>query len=271
MIDLRYQLYQIFSSNLYYCGQENKINFLIGEYDSNYRFYKINGYCWNSIQNAWGKDNDFGLFQRRVGNQCVLYLDSVVGLISEFSSEYGKYLKEDDLTSIGPNISFANLILAEKNYGAKLLLMGRFYKILNIFFDNSVIFKSQILKCVLEISNINIDKNLMITLCLLYSCGKKCNTKSYTEDRLKILKAMGFSDDFCNICKCIDKKACSENSIEGEILRFIDVLGELLLDNEARKALPVKVVLKKMRIIEKDNLALDLLLKAIEDLEKIKI
>lgn len=271
-IDLRYQLYQIFSSNLYYCMQNNKINFLIGEYNSSHRSYTIDGYCWNSIQNSWGRDNEFGLFQRRDDNKCILYIDSIIGLISDFSCEYDKYIeKEDELDDLGPNISFANLIFAEKNYKSKMILLLRFYKILDIFFDNSVIFKSTMLETILDISDIKVDRDLMITLCLLYACGKKYNTENYIEDSLKILKKIGFNDNFCNICKCVDKKLCSERIFEGEILRFIELFGEFLLDNEKRKALTVKAALKKMCIIEKDNLALNPLIKAINDLESIKI
>ena len=270
-IDLNYEIYQIFSSNLYY-SKNGKVNFLIGEYNIFDDFYYIDAYYWNSTQNAWCPDNAFGLLARREDNRCVLYVNSIVGIILENSYEYSKYIEKDkEFESLEKCINFSNIVFAEKNCSSKMDLVASFCKTFNIFFDNSVIFKLQILKYILRFLNVKVDKNLMYTLCLLYACGKEDDSERFIEKSINILKRLGFSDLFCDICKSIDKNLSTKKTIEGEILRFIDIFCDFLLDNDKRKGLSVKAALKKIRLVEKNNLLFDYLIKAIIAIENIKI
>ena len=102
--------------------------------------------------------------------------------------------------------TFADYILAEKDYGRKIERMHYLKKKTNIFFDNSVIFKSLIAKLFIESMDIDIDENTVVTAMLLCGCKKVNNAqdiekiKSYAKDGAEFLSKLGFSKEFCTIC-----------------------------------------------------------------------
>ena len=63
--------------------------------------------------------------------------------------------------------TFADYILAEKDFGKKVEIMFYLKKKTNIFFDNTVIFKTLIAKLFIEAMEIDIDENKVITAMLL--------------------------------------------------------------------------------------------------------
>ena len=68
--------------------------------------------------------------------------------------------------------TFADYILGEKDYIKKLEIVYYLQKREHIFFDNSVVLKTELAKLFIEQMNIDVDKNLVITACLLYACKK---------------------------------------------------------------------------------------------------
>ena len=73
--------------------------------------------------------------------------------------------------------TFADYILNEKDFIKKMEIVYYLQKRANIFFDNSVILKTELARLFIEQMNIDVDKNLVITACLLYACKK--NIVSY--------------------------------------------------------------------------------------------
>lgn len=125
--------------------------------------------------------------------------------------------------------NFADYILSEKNYGKKLEIMYYLKKKVNIFFDNSVIFKSLIVKLFIETMEIDIDENIVITAMLLCGCKKINNAqdiekiKSYAKEGAEFLSKLGFSKEFCLICEQHNRYSNSlPRKKESDILELAD-------------------------------------------------
>lgn len=125
--------------------------------------------------------------------------------------------------------NFADYILSEKNYGKKLEIMYYLKKKVNIFFDNTVIFKSLIVKLFIETMEIDIDENIVITAMLLCGCKKINNAqdiekiKSYAKEGAEFLSKLGFSKEFCLICEQHNRYSNSlPRKKESDILELAD-------------------------------------------------
>ena len=70
------------------------------------------------------------------------------------------------------DMSFANYILSEKRLSEKIRIICYFKRKHDCFFDNTVIFKTEICRMFLEHSKPDVDNNLVLTACLLYACKK---------------------------------------------------------------------------------------------------
>ena len=68
--------------------------------------------------------------------------------------------------------NFADYILAEQDLAAKMEIVYYLAKKEKIFFDQSVVFKTEIARMFLNYSKIDVDKNLLLTACLLCNCKK---------------------------------------------------------------------------------------------------
>ncbi len=80
--------------------------------------------------------------------------------------------------------NFADYILNEPNFEKKLEIAYYLQKKTGIFFDSSVVFKAQLAKMFLDETNLGVDKNLVLTACMLYGCKKKkdATDKAYIEN-----------------------------------------------------------------------------------------
>ena len=146
--------------------------------------------------------------------------------------------------------TFADYILAEKDYGRKIEIMHYLKKKTNIFFDNSVIFKSLIVKLFIESMDIDIDENTVVTAMLLCGCKKVNNAqdiekiKSYAKDGAEFLSKLGFSKEFCTICEQQNRYSNSlPRRKESDILELADNFGGMLLDRPERVAFPIEEAL----------------------------
>jgi hypothetical protein len=146
--------------------------------------------------------------------------------------------------------SFAEYILSEKDFGKKIEIMSYLKNKTDIFFDNSVIFKSFIASLFIDTMDIDIDKNKVITAMLLCGCKKINNSqdiekiKAYAKNGAEFLSDLGFSEDFCLICEQHNRYS---NSIprkkEADILELADQFGGMLLDRPERIAFPIEEAL----------------------------
>lgn len=167
-------------------------------------------------------------------------------------------------------------ILDEQDYLKKLENVYYFKKVEGINFDNSVIFKTELARMFIEKMNIDVDKNLAITACLLYSCKKEKNETDkiqefyYVKDSQEYLEKIGFSDKVCNVFKfmCLDNKKI-ERPKECDVIELVDNFGDLVLNREDRMGYSVDEALNLLvnrKFKNKENM----LLKKFEEFVKME-
>lgn len=140
--------------------------------------------------------------------------------------------------------TFAEYILSEKDWIRKMEIMYYLEKKINIFFDKSVVFKAELAKLFIDVMNIDIDENIVITACLLCNCKKPESfanlerIKSYAKEGAEFLSTLGFSKEFCEICEQVNRYSeSSPRRKEADILELVDQYGGMLLDRPERIAL----------------------------------
>lgn len=156
------------------------------------------------------------------------------------------------------DISFANYILSEKRISEKMKILCYFKKNHECFFDNTVIFKTEMCRIFLEYAKLGLDDNLIITACLLYACKKTAlafdykKVQTYAEEGAKYLESLGFDKRFCRICLGVNRyKEQEKREKESDVLELIDNFG-MLLDRDDRRAFnPIEALF----ILEHENLA----------------
>ncbi|NLC87828.1 MAG: hypothetical protein GX682_03520 [Clostridiaceae bacterium] len=137
--------------------------------------------------------------------------------------------------------TFAEYILNEKDWIKKMEIMFYLSKKTRVFFDKSVILKTELAKLFIETMKIDVDENLVITACLLCNCKKPTNfidlenVKTYAKEGSKYLKTLGFSKRFCKICEELNRYSGSNpREKESDILELVDHFGGMLLDRPER-------------------------------------
>ena len=164
--------------------------------------------------------------------------------------------------------TFADYILSEHDYIKKMEIVYYLKKRTNIFFDNSVIFKTELARMFIEDMHINdVDKNLVLTACLLCSCKKSndpqdlSKIKSYAKDGAEYLATLGFDKRFCKICEEVNRYSGSTpREKESDILELVDNFGGMLLNRPERRGFPVDealILLEFRNMKGKDNRYLD--------------
>lgn len=119
------------------------------------------------------------------------------------------------------NDSFADMMLNERKLSEKMKILLYFKKKHNCFFDNTVIFKTEICRMFLEHSKPDVDNNLVLTACLLYACKK--SVISFTEEKRKTYLHKG--------AEYLEELGSTKNFVE-----FVNKLIELLtLHQEIKK------------------------------------
>ncbi len=137
--------------------------------------------------------------------------------------------------------TFADYILEEQNLDAKMDIVYYLSKKSKIFFDKSVIFKTEIARMFLKYSKIEVDENLLLTACLLCNVKKIDNAQdiesvhTYAKRGADYLAGMGFNKRFCKICEEVNRYSNSNpRERESDILELIDQFGGMLLDRPER-------------------------------------
>lgn len=180
------------------------------------------------------------------------------------------------------NQSFAEYILSEKNWIKKMEIMYYLSNKEKIFFDSSVIFKTELLKLFLDNTpNLNFDNNLLITASLLCNCKKVDNftdkekVKTYAKDGAIYLSKLGFDDRFCRICEQINRYSeLIPREPEADVLELIDQFGGMLLNRPERvgfKTDEALVLLEHRNLKGKENRYLEIFKDFINRMEAIKI
>ncbi len=139
--------------------------------------------------------------------------------------------------------TFAEYILNEEDWIRKMEIMFYLQKKARVFFDKSVVLKTELTKLFIETMKIDVDKNLVITACLLCNCKKPTDfsdinkVKTYAKDGAEYLKTLGFSERFCKICEEVNRYSESNpREKESDILELVDQFGGMLMDRPERIA-----------------------------------
>lgn len=177
--------------------------------------------------------------------------------------------------------TFAEYILNEKDLSAKMEIGYYLSRKRKIFFDKSVIFKTEILRLFLNYSKINVDKNLVLTAGLLCNCKKIDNAQdiekvhTYAKEGAEYLANLGFDKRFCKICEEINRYSNSNpREKESDILELVDQFGGMLLDRPERigfKPDEALVLLEHRNLKDIYNRYLETFIEFINFLEKIEI
>lgn len=178
--------------------------------------------------------------------------------------------------------TFASYILNEQDWIRKMEIMYYLEKKGDIFFDKSVILKTELAKLFIDIMDIKeIDKNIVITACLLCNCRKPNNftgiskVKSYAKDGAEYLQRLGFSKRFCKICEEVNRYSKSEpREKESDILELVDNFGGMLLDRYDRIAFKpdeALLLLEYRNLKDKKNIYLEKFEQFIEEIQRAHI
>ena len=182
--------------------------------------------------------------------------------------------------------TFADYILSEKDWGKKLEIMYYLKKRANIFYDNTVIFKTLITRMFLDYlranePNVNVDDNVVITARLLCDCCKVENStdleeiRNYAKRGADYLSKLGFDDKFCRICEGVNRYTIKENRpIESDILELSDQFGGMVLDRPERigfKADEALVLLQYRNLKDKKNHLIDQFVNFVNTLQRIDV
>lgn len=177
--------------------------------------------------------------------------------------------------------TFAEYILSEKDWIRKMEIVYYLQKRTKIFFDNSVIFKTFLAKLFLEKTDLGLDKNTVLTACLLCNCKKNIDAQdlakvqSYAKEGAEYLKQLGFSDRFCRICEGVNRYSGLENrEKESDVLELVDQFGGMLLDRPERIAFKVDealVLLEYRNLKDKGNIYLQDFKQFIEEMEAVLV
>ncbi len=179
--------------------------------------------------------------------------------------------------------TFAEYILGEPNFIKKVEIVHFLSKKQNIFFNNTIIMKAELAREFIDIMKLDVDKNMVITACLMYSCLRidtadeaERAKKSIDEDR-KFLKQLGFSDKFAKICTEYNRnyiESNEEREKESDILEIVDQFGAMLANRQDRLAYSVEEamhILKKINLKNSGNKYLELFEEFVDVMEDIKV
>lgn len=147
--------------------------------------------------------------------------------------------------------TFAQYILNEQDFIKKVEIVNFLRRKQNIYFNTFVILKAEIARQFIDTMKLDVDRNLTLTACLLYSCLKSdvafANSKyNKTEQEYnEYFKSLGFSDRFCRICAgYIRKDGDCEREKESDILEIVDQFGAMLVNRSDRLAYSVDEALE---------------------------
>ena len=177
--------------------------------------------------------------------------------------------------------TFADYILSEEDLASKMEIVYYLAKKRKIFFDKSVIFKTEIARMFLNYSKIEVDKNLVLTATLLCNCKKVDNAQdietihSYAKRGAEQLEEFGFGKKFCKMCEEVNRYSNSNpRERESDILELVDQFGGMLLDRPERIGFnpdEALVLLEHRNLKDKYNRYLQTFIEFINFLEKIQI
>ena len=176
---------------------------------------------------------------------------------------------------------FATYILEERNIAQKMLITYYLSKKAGIFFDKSIVLKTEIAKLFIEYMQIDVDENTVLTAMLLCNCKKVENAQkigkleTFAKEGAEYLSTLGFNSHFCKICEEVNRYSGSApRERESDILEVVDQFTGLILNRVERDAFSTEealVVLKERNLKYTDNKYMELFIEFVKDLENINV
>lgn len=183
--------------------------------------------------------------------------------------------------------TFADYLLKETDLVNKMDILNRLQRLLKerkgitIYFNNTVIFKTEIARMFIDYSNLDVDRNLVLTACLLCNCKKIDGPQSleslhsYAKNGADFLESLGFDKRFCKICEEVNRYSGSEPSEpESDILELVDNFGGMLLDRPERAGYsPEKALiqLEESNLRGKENIYLEQFKQFVEQMQEVEV
>ena len=177
--------------------------------------------------------------------------------------------------------SFANYILNEKDLISKIEIIYFLSKRLEINFDKSVVFKTEIARMFLKYTKAKLDNNLVLTASLLCNCKKVDDAqkigklKTYAQEGAEYLKTLGFDERFCKICEGVNRySGINPREPESDVLELADQFGGMLIDRPERVGFApdeALVLLEHRNLKSEYNRYLEKLRGFVEQKEKVQI
>ena len=176
---------------------------------------------------------------------------------------------------------FATYILEEKDLAQKMMITYYLSKKAGIYFDKSIVLKTEITKLFIEYMRLNVDENLVLTAMLLCNCKKVENSQkigkleTFAKEGSEYLAGLGFNSYFCKICEQINRyTGSSPREKESDLLEIVDQFTGLILNRVERVAFSTTealVILQEKNFKYIDNRYLELFKRFIKDMENITI
>lgn len=175
----------------------------------------------------------------------------------------------------------AEYIINEEELSAKMEIAYYLAKKTRIFFDKSVVFKTEITRLFLNYSKINVDNNFVLTASLLCNCKKVDDAqniekvRTYAKEGADYLASIGFGKKFCKVCEEINRYSNSNpREKESDILELVDQYGGMLLDRSERdgfKPDEALVLLEHRNLKDHYNRYLETFIEFIKYIEQIEM
>ena len=177
--------------------------------------------------------------------------------------------------------TFADYILDEKNLAQKMEIVYYLSKKQQIFYDKSVILKTELARLFIKYNKLDVDENIVLTASLLCNCMKAKDAtdletiKNYAKRGADYLEQLGFDKRFCKICEEINRYSGSEpREKESDVLELVDCFGGMIIDRPERigfEADEALVLLEHRNLKDKYNRYSDLFVEFIKMLQEIKL
>lgn len=183
--------------------------------------------------------------------------------------------------------TFADYLLKEPDLINKMDILNRLQRLLKerkgitIFFNNTVIFKTEIVRMFIDYAHLNVDRNLVLTASLLCNCKKIDGPQSleslhnYAKNGAEFLATLGFDERFCKICEEVNRYSGSEpREPESDILEIVDNFGGMLLDRPERAGYsPEKALiqLEESNLKGKENIYLEQFKKFVNQMQEVEV
>lgn len=177
--------------------------------------------------------------------------------------------------------TFAEYILNEEELISKMEIVYYLSKKEKVHFDKAVIVKTELARMFIDYMKLDVDKNLILTACLLCNCKKVNDAQkigklhTYALDGALYLREIGFSSRFCKICEEVNRYSeSSPREKESDILELVDSFGGMILDRPERigfEADEAIVLIEHRNLNGQYNRYLDIFKDFVKEMEEIRI